>query len=59
MLGVLPGVIGLLQAVEVVKIIIGQGDSLAGRLLCYDALGATFRELKIPRDPGCSKCGDQ
>ena len=56
MLGVLPGVIGLLQAVEVVKIILGQGDLLVGRLLCYDALGATFRELKIRRDPGCAKC---
>lgn len=53
----LPGVIGLMQAVEVVKFILGIGDLLVGRLLCYDALGATFRELKVPRDPACPACG--
>ena len=53
----LPGVIGLLQAVEVVKFVLGVGEPLAGRLLCYDALRATFRELKLTRDPACRGCG--
>ena len=55
-LGVLPGVVGLLQAVEVIKIIIGQGDPLYGRLLVYDALAATFRELKVRANPKCAYC---
>jgi sulfur-carrier protein adenylyltransferase/sulfurtransferase len=55
-LGVLPGVIGLLQAVEAVKLIIDQGDSLSGRLLCYDALKAGFSELKLKPDPECAYC---
>jgi molybdopterin/thiamine biosynthesis adenylyltransferase/rhodanese-related sulfurtransferase len=55
-LGVLPGTMGLLQATEVVKLIIGQGDPLIGRLLIYDALGATTTELKIRRDPECPIC---
>ncbi len=57
-LGVLPGVVGLLQAVETLKFIIGQGDSLAGRLITYDALTTTFREFKLQRDPDCPVCGD-
>lgn len=57
-LGVLPGVMGLLQATETVKLLLGTGDSLIGRLIVYDALGARFRELKLRRDPGCSTCGD-
>ncbi len=57
-LGVLPGVIGLLQAIETIKLILGQGDPLYGRLLVYDALAATFRELKVRRDPLCAYCGD-
>ncbi|MDA2915452.1 molybdopterin-synthase adenylyltransferase MoeB [Nitrospinae bacterium AH_259_B05_G02_I21] len=57
-LGVLPGVVGLLQAVETLKFIIGQGDSLAGRLITYDALTTTFREFKLQRDPNCPVCGD-
>ncbi len=57
-LGVLPGVVGLLQAVETLKFIIGQGDSLAGRLVTYDALTTTFREFKLQRDPDCPVCGD-
>ncbi|MGQ0613317.1 MAG: molybdopterin-synthase adenylyltransferase MoeB [Planctomycetaceae bacterium] len=57
-LGVLPGVIGLLQAVETLKILLGEGDTLLGRLLLYDALGARFRELAVARDPRCGVCGD-
>ena len=57
-LGVLPGVVGLLQAVEVVKLLVGIGDPLVGRLLQYDALRARFTELKLERNPGCEYCGD-
>jgi len=57
-LGVLPGVIGLIQAVETIKIVIGQGEPLYGRLLVYDALAGTFRELKIRRDEDCPYCAD-
>lgn len=56
-LGVLPGVIGLLQATEALKIICGIGRSLVGRLMVYDALQMTFRELKIRKDPNCPVCG--
>ncbi len=55
-LGVLPGTMGLLQATEVVKLILGAGEPLIGRLLLYEALGATFTELKVRRDPGCPIC---
>ncbi len=55
-LGVLPGTMGLLQATEVVKLILGVGDPLIGRLLMYDALGATVTELKVRRDPECPIC---
>jgi molybdopterin/thiamine biosynthesis adenylyltransferase/rhodanese-related sulfurtransferase len=55
-LGVLPGTMGLLQATEVVKLVIGAGDPLIGRLLIYDALGATTTELKVRRDPECPIC---
>ena len=55
-LGVLPGTMGLLQATEVVKLIIGVGEPLIGRLLMYDALAATTTELKIRRDPECPIC---
>jgi molybdopterin/thiamine biosynthesis adenylyltransferase/rhodanese-related sulfurtransferase len=55
-LGVLPGVMGLLQAVEVVKLVTGAGEPLIGRLLLYEALGATFTELKVRRDPECPVC---
>jgi len=55
-LGVLPGTMGLLQATEVVKLIIGAGEPLIGRLLLYEALGATFTELKVRRDPDCPIC---
>jgi sulfur-carrier protein adenylyltransferase/sulfurtransferase len=56
-LGVLPGVIGLLQATEAIKLLLGRGTPLVGRLLCYDALAATFRELRLSRDPACPGCG--
>src|SRR5919201_270223 len=55
-LGVLPGTMGMLQATEVVKLIVGTGDPLIGRLLLYDALAATFTELKVRRDPDCPIC---
>jgi sulfur-carrier protein adenylyltransferase/sulfurtransferase len=57
-LGILPGVIGVIQATEAVKIILGIGDTLKGRLLLYDALGMKFRELKLRRDKDCPVCGD-
>jgi molybdopterin/thiamine biosynthesis adenylyltransferase len=56
-LGVLPGVIGLLQATEAIKLVLGIGQTLVGRLLCYDALAAEFRELGLSRDPSCPGCG--
>jgi molybdopterin/thiamine biosynthesis adenylyltransferase/rhodanese-related sulfurtransferase len=55
-LGVLPGTMGLLQATEVIKLITGAGEPLVGRLLLYEALGATFTELKVHRDPECAVC---
>ena len=55
-LGVLPGTMGLLQATEVVKLVTGAGEPLVGRLLLYEALGATFTELKVRRDPDCEIC---
>ncbi|MEM1203398.1 MAG: molybdopterin-synthase adenylyltransferase MoeB [Acidobacteriota bacterium] len=57
-LGVLPGVVGTLEAVEAVKILLGIGDPLVGRLLVYDALDQRFTELKVERDPNCSVCGE-
>ena len=56
-LGVVPGVMGLLQATEALKVLLGIGDSLAGRLLIYDALDGTFSELQLRRDPACPACG--
>jgi sulfur-carrier protein adenylyltransferase/sulfurtransferase len=57
-LGVLPGIVGILQATEVVKLIIEAGDPLAGRLLHIDALDMRFREFRVPRDPRCPVCGE-
>src|SRR5688572_18575702 len=57
-LGVLPGVIGTIQATETIKLILGAGETLAGRLLLYDAWRMRFRELKLRRDPECPVCGD-
>ena len=57
-LGVLPGIVGLLQANEVFKLVLGVGETLAGRLLMLDAAGTTFDEVRIWRDPACPACGD-
>ena len=57
-LGALPGVIGLIQAIETLKLILGKGTSLLSRLLLFDALQMHFRELKLRRDPQCPLCGD-
>ena len=57
-LGVLPGVIGMLQSNEVFKLILGVGDTLAGRLLMFDAMGTSFDEVRIWRDPACPACGE-
>jgi len=57
-LGVLPGIIGVLQAIEAIKLIIGIGEPLIGRLLLFDALQLKFRELKLRRDPRCPVCGE-
>jgi sulfur-carrier protein adenylyltransferase/sulfurtransferase len=56
-LGVLPGTIGLIQATETVKLLLGIGEPLVGRLLLYDALRMTFREVKLRKDPDCPICG--
>jgi molybdopterin/thiamine biosynthesis adenylyltransferase len=57
-LGVLPGLIGTVQAVETLKLILGVGETLVGRLLLYDALSLRFREMKLRRDPDCPICGE-
>ncbi len=57
-LGILPGVIGTLQATEAIKLILGIGEPLVGRLLMYDALAQEFRVLQVQRDPNCPVCGD-
>jgi Dinucleotide-utilizing enzymes involved in molybdopterin and thiamine biosynthesis family 2 len=57
-LGVLPGVIGVLEAVEAIKIIVGIGEPLVGRMLHYDALRASFMEFTLSRDPNCQYCAD-
>jgi adenylyltransferase/sulfurtransferase len=56
-LGVLPGIVGSLQAVEALKLVLGAGEALVGRLLLVDALGARFRELTLAKDPDCPLCG--
>ena len=57
-LGVLPGIIGTIQATEAIKLIIGHGETLIGRLVLYDALNMRFRELKLRKDPNCPICGE-
>jgi molybdopterin/thiamine biosynthesis adenylyltransferase/rhodanese-related sulfurtransferase len=57
-LGVLPGIIGSIQAMEAIKLLLGLGDPLVGRLLAYDALEESFRTYKVPRDPNCPACGE-
>ena len=56
-LGILPGLVGIIQATEVIKLILGIGDSLVGRLLLVDALGMNFRQLKLRKNPDCPVCG--
>ena len=56
-LGILPGLVGVIQATEVIKLILGKGDPLIGRLLLIDALGMKFRELKLRKNPDCPVCG--
>jgi molybdopterin/thiamine biosynthesis adenylyltransferase/rhodanese-related sulfurtransferase len=57
-LGILPGIIGVIQATEAVKLLVGQGKTLVGRLLLYQALSMSFRELKLQKNPGCPMCGE-
>ncbi|MBZ5503708.1 MAG: ThiF family adenylyltransferase, partial [Acidobacteriia bacterium] len=57
-LGVLPGIVGAMQAAETLKLILGTGDSLAGRLLLLDVLTMTFREMKLRKNPACPVCGE-
>ena len=54
----LPGIIGVIQATEAIKVLLGIGEPLIGRLLTYDALGMRFREVKLRRDPKCPLCGE-
>src|SRR2546423_7767288 len=56
-LGVLPGIVGSIQAMEAIKLILGLGDPLVGRLLAYNAMEESFRTFKVPRDPACPACG--
>lgn len=58
-LGVLPGIVGTIQATEAIKLILGQGEPLIGRLLMYESLGMKFRTLKLRRDPECIVCGEK
>ena len=58
-LGVLPGIVGCIQATEILKLALGKGSSLVGRLLLFNALDMKFRELKLRRDPSCPVCGDK
>ena len=57
-LGILPGIVGTLQATEAIKLILGRGEPLVGRLLTYDSMRMTFRTLKLRRDKGCPACGE-
>ena len=56
--GVLPGIIGLLQANEAIKLVLGVGETLAGRMLLFDAMSTSFDEIRLWRDPACPACGD-
>ena len=58
-LGVLPGIVGSIQAIEAIKVLLGLGDPLVGRLLAYDALEESFRTFKLRRDPACPACGEK
>ena len=57
-IGILPGIVGLIQANEVIKLVLGKGESLVGRLLLFDALAMKFREMKLRKDKACPICGD-
>jgi sulfur-carrier protein adenylyltransferase/sulfurtransferase len=57
-LGVLPGIVGCVQALEAIKLVLGEGEPLLGRLLLFDALRMRFREMRLRRDPACPVCGD-
>ena len=57
MLGILPGLVGIIQATETIKLILGSGEPLIGRLLLVDALAMRFRELKLRKNPDCPVCG--
>ncbi|MBI4313127.1 MAG: molybdopterin biosynthesis protein MoeB, partial [Chloroflexi bacterium] len=57
-LGVLPGIVGSIQAVETIKLILGLGETLTGRLLMFDALDMTFRQVKVRRNANCPVCGE-
>jgi adenylyltransferase/sulfurtransferase len=57
-MGVLPGIVGSIQAAEALKLVLGEGETLVGRLLLFDALRMRFREMKLRRDPACPACGD-
>lgn len=57
-LGVVPGVIGVLQATEVLKLVLGLGETLKGELLIYDAMKSSFRKVKVPKNPECPICGE-
>jgi sulfur-carrier protein adenylyltransferase/sulfurtransferase len=58
-LGVLPGIVGTIQATEALKVVLGIGEPLKGRLLMYDSLNMSFRQLKLRRDPNCPVCGEK
>ena len=58
MLGVLPGIVGSIQAVETIKVILDLGNPLIGRLITFDANKMAFRELKLRKDPNCAICGE-
>ncbi|HBT20123.1 MAG TPA: adenylyltransferase [Peptococcaceae bacterium] len=58
-LGVIPGIIGTLQALEAVKIILGRGKNLKGRMLIFDGLNSSFREIEVPKNPRCPLCGEE
>ena len=57
-IGVLPGLVGMLQATEALKLVLGVGEPLVGRLLMVDAMSSTFDEVRVPRDPACPACGE-
>jgi adenylyltransferase/sulfurtransferase len=56
-MGVVPGIAGVLQATEAIKLILGIGESLAGRVIAFDALGVRFEEMHVERNPECAACG--